>query len=582
MKLVRLLIQNYRGITNLTLNLDQTTVLIGENNTGKTSVLESLHACMSRGLTRRATPFSEYDFHLSNSASHPTKSPPLTITLTFEESKEDEWVADIDQAFDKAIQVLDDNRKQLTFRVTSQFDATNHDFSVDWAFLDKAGSPLPTARNAKLVTDLQALSPVFFLGAVRDASHHFHAKSPFWSPFTNNPQIDEDTREEIESQIETLNQSILDKHAPFDAVKTSLSKTGQLLPLAPQDLVSVEAVPARIFDMLAKTQVKLACRTGAKLPITQHGAGTQSLSILFLFEAFLQSQLAAAYDKHSEPILALEEPESHLHPSAIRSLWNTLDGLAGQKIIATHSGDLLAAVPLKAIRRLARKNGDVKVFQVPLGAFDPDEERKLAYHVRAKRGSLLFAKSWLLVEGESEYWFLPEAARWLGHDFELAGVCCVEFAQCGLDCLIKLAMTLGIEWHVLADGDQAGQKSAVIARKYLNGDPESSRLTLLPANDIEHCLWNHGYQSVYQQAVTHMPPQQTPQPKNCTNGDPCSWINPPLVLPPETQTIKRAIRATSKPEMSIAVVEALTKAGSPGLPQSIVDAINTTIRSASL
>ena len=501
MRLVRLTIQNFRGITDLTLFLDRTTVLIGENNTCKTSVLEALHTCMSRGMTRRATPFSEYDFHLANNVAQPSNAPPLVIALTFEESKEDEWVPEVDQAFDKAVQILDDNRKQLNFRVTSLFDAATHDFAVEWAFLDKDGSPLPTARQPKLVTDLQSLAPVFLLGAVRDASQHFHAKSPFWSPFTKNPQIDDDTREEIESQIESLNQAILDKHKPFDAVKTGIAKTGTLLPLAPQDLVSVEAVPARIFDMLAKTQVKLACRTGAKLPITQHGAGTQSLSVLFLFEAFLQSRLAEAYDKHSEPILALEEPEAHLHPSAIRALWSTLDGLAGQKLIATHSGDLLAAVPLKAIRRLARKNGQVQIFNVKDNTLNQRDLQKVTYHVRSKRGALLFARCWLLVEGETDFTVLPEVARLLGYDFDLSGICCVEFSQCGLKPLIQVARDLGIEWHLLADGDKAGSDYEKTASKYLDADPAADRITKIAQLDIEHCFWHAGHHAVYENAI---------------------------------------------------------------------------------
>ncbi|MEX2120420.1 MAG: DUF2813 domain-containing protein [Pirellulales bacterium] len=567
MRLTRLSIQNFRGITNLTLNLDQTTVLIGENNTGKTSVLEALHTCMSRGLTRRATPFSEYDFHLPDNASEPSDAPPLVITLTFEESAEDEWAAEIDQALDKAIQVLDDNRKQLTFRVTSQFDAATRDFTVEWAFLDKAGSHLPTARNAKLVTDLQSLAPVFFLGAVRDAAHHFHAKSPFWSPFTKNPQIDDETREEIESQIETLNQSILDSHTPFDVVKTGISKTGTLLPLAAQDLVSVEAIPARIFDMLAKTQVKLACRTGARLPITQHGAGTQSLSIIFLFEAFLQSQLATAYDKHSEPILALEEPESHLHPSAIRSLWNTLDGLAGQKIIATHSGDLLAAVPLKAIRRLARKNGQVCSYRVKDTTLDARALEKVRYHIREKRGALLFARCWLLVEGETDYTVLPELGLILGHDFSLCSVCCVEFSQCGLKPLIKVAEDLGIEWHVLADGDQAGSTYVTTATQFLGTSPKAERITQLAHRDIEHTLWHSGYDAVYENATG------VNQRKSIVKSAAGSADYP-------TEVIKAAIATNSKPHLAYEATAAVAAKGATGVPQELKAVIEAAIQLA--
>lgn len=582
MQLSNLEICNFRGITSISIPLDSTTVLIGENNTGKTSVLDALHLCMNRGMNRRAVPFSEYDYHLSSPTSDPTQSPPLTITLKFTETIEDEWPEDIDQAFSKAVQLLPDNRKQLTFKVVSQFDKALNDYKVEWAFLDNSGAELPTAKQQKLVNDLQSLAPVFLLAAVRDAANHFHAKSPFWSPFTKNSQIDDKTRAELEEQIGALNQSILDNHTPFEDAKKCIAKTGGLLPLANSNIVSVEAIPARINDMLARTQVKVACKTGAKLPIIQHGAGTQSLAILFLFEAFLQSQLSDAYDKYSSPILALEEPESHLHPSAIRALWTTLDGLAGQKIVATHSGDLLAAVPLKAIRRLARKNNKVEVFQLPDSLLTPTEERKIAYHVRAKRGSLLFAKSWLLVEGESEYWFMPEAAQWLGHDFEQAGVSCVEFSQCGLECLIKLAIAFGIEWHVLADADQAGQNYATTARKYLNGDPEAQRLTVLPEQDIEHTLWRHGYHGVYQNVAASCQQPQPASPKHCADGSQCMWNTPPAAPAPETLTIRQATRSTSKPEMAIAVIDALKQNSSPGLPSAIKASVETAISNATV
>src|SRR5262249_43941788 len=294
------------------------------------------------------------------------------------------------------------------FRVSAKYDKAAQDFAVEWCFLDKAGNQLPTARQPKLVADLQQFAPVFLLSAVREASQHFHAKSSFWGPFTRNSQISAEQREEIEGQIEEINQAVLDGHKPFEVVKDSIAQTGKLLPLADKDLVSVEAIPARIFDVLARTQVKLASQTGARLPIAQHGAGTQSLSVLFLFEAFLQSQLTKTYDKNSEPILALEEPEAHLHPSAIRALWSTLDNLAGQKIIATHSGDLLSAVPLAAIRRLARKNGVVEVFRVKPTTLDQRDLEKVSYHIRSARGSLLFARCWLLVEGWTDYAMVPE------------------------------------------------------------------------------------------------------------------------------------------------------------------------------
>ena len=60
-------------------------------------------------------------------------------------------------------------------------------------------------------------------------------------------------------------------------------------------------------------------------------------------------------------------------------------------------------MPLKSIRRLARKNGEIQVFRLGEKTLTDKDERKIGYHVRAKRGGLLFARCWLLIEGESEF-----------------------------------------------------------------------------------------------------------------------------------------------------------------------------------
>ncbi len=553
-------IEHFRGIDKLTIELDRITVLIGENNTGKTSILDALFTLMSRALGRRAVPFSEYDYHLTEASPDAADAPPLVLTVVFEEAKEDEWVPEIDQIFDKAIQVLDDNRKRLAFRVTSSYDKATRDFAVDWVFLDRNDNPLLAAKQMKLVSDLQTLAPVFLLGPAREASQHFHAKSSFWGPFTKSPQIDEKQRRAIETQVEQINQSVLDSHKPFEVVRDRISQTGKLLPLAAKDIVRVEAIPARILDMLARTQVKISARSGVRLPVTQHGAGTQSLSVLFLFEAFLQSRLTEAYDKLTEPILALEEPESHLHPSAIRALWSILDGLRGQKLISTHSGDLLAAVPLNAIRRLARRNGKVEVFRVKDGVLDERETRKVTYHVRAKRGALLFSRCWLLVEGETEFTMLPEFARMLGHDFELEGLSCVEFAQCGLVPLVKVAKELGIEWHVFSDGDKTAQNT--VAVDGLRGaDQRDLRLTCTPERDIEHSLWEAGYGAAYEAAVDAGHRHMVQAAKGTDD-----YV---------TQTIRAAAKSTSKPYLAYAILAEANRPGSPGVPLTAKRALET-------
>ena len=463
-------IENFRGIEKLDLELDRTTVLIGENNVGKTSVLDSLFLCLGRGASRRAVPFGEYDYHLAGKVSDATSAPPITITLVFREEAEDEWPDEIAQGLNDVIQSGPGPRNEVRLRFSSAYDATTKQYAYEWNFLDLAGNPLP-AKTRRLLAELQQFAPVFALTAIRDANQHFQARSPFWGAFVRNLKMDEATRTDLEKQIEGINRLVLDSHPPFKDIKDFLSEAAGLVPLHARDGVSVEPVAARVSDMLSRTQVKLAAISGAKLPIGQHGAGTQSLTVMFLFQAFLHAKLADEYDAHSEPLLALEEPECHLHPSAIRALWTTLESLKGQKLIATHSGDLLSAVPLASIRRLAKKSGKVKSFSVASGALTAEEEKTIGYTIRAHRGSLMFARCWLLVEGQTEFWYLPEAARCVNLDFEREGIFCIEFSQVKgkLVPLVKLANSLGIEWHLLADGDGAGNDFVAKATANLNG-----------------------------------------------------------------------------------------------------------------
>ncbi len=87
MQLRRLQIENFRGITSLDLRLKNTTVLIGENNTGKTAVLDALRFALREVRTRRGCAFEEYDFHLPTANPEPSTAPPTAFKLTFQEDK---------------------------------------------------------------------------------------------------------------------------------------------------------------------------------------------------------------------------------------------------------------------------------------------------------------------------------------------------------------------------------------------------------------------------------------------------------------------------------------------------------------
>ncbi len=81
MKLTGIRIENFRGIRSLHLSLDSLTVLIGENNAGKSTVLESIRLVLTRSWGgRRDARFTEYDFHLADDTALPQTANPISIT----------------------------------------------------------------------------------------------------------------------------------------------------------------------------------------------------------------------------------------------------------------------------------------------------------------------------------------------------------------------------------------------------------------------------------------------------------------------------------------------------------------------
>jgi putative ATP-dependent endonuclease of OLD family len=493
-------IRNFRGIEELSLPLDDICVLIGENNAGKSTVLDALRLGLTRSLTRRGG-FEEYDYHLPDAKTEPSKAKPIEIVMRFAERKEDEWPDEVSQLLETAEQVDDNNLRSVTLKISSSFDPATNDFTLGYDFLDLVGNPLNKAKNPRTLLNLQQLAPTFYLASIRDAAQEFRARSPFWGPFVRALDIDDDTRAEFEKALSELNQKVLDQHEAFQTVKERLKKTADLLPLGGDDPVRIDAVPSKVFDILSRTQVSLCAKTGARIPITRHGDGTQSLAVMCLFDAFLEAQLEDGYGEHAEPILALEEPEAHLHPSAITAVGKMLQDLDGQKIITTHSGDLLAGIPLKKIRRLRRRGGKISIHQLQDGVLTDDEIKKLDYQVRAYRGSLLFSRCWLLVEGETEGPLLAECGRILGHDLYAKGVSCIEFSQVGVDKFIKLADQLGIEWFVVADNDVEGKKYEKAAEGQLNGRPKKDHIRVLDHGAMEVFLCMEGFGKLYEATI---------------------------------------------------------------------------------
>lgn len=569
MKLVEIKIDNFRGIQSLTLPLDELSVLIGENNAGKSTVLEAIRLVLSKGFgSYRTGQFTEYDFHLVDSNATPHSAQPIKIILHFAEKAENEWPEAIIQQMNEVIQIDGAGLNHIWIQASGNFNPLSSSFETRRTFLNSAEAELQL-RNMAVYTLISKFVPIFFLSAIRDASQEFSQRGQFWSGFLKSVQLPEAERIRLEEMLQDVNSSVIDANVGLTEVANKLADTRRLVPLDSNNPVILEAIPTRVFDMVRNIQVNLKSQGGAKLPLHRHGEGTQSLSVLMLFQAFASTNLTEAYAPESEPILALEEPEAHLHPSAIRSLGAFLKTMAGQILVSSHSGDLVSRVPIKAIRRLYKVGGETKIGRVE-GQLTDREIQAVNYHICFTRGHYLFSRCWILIEGESDFHLLPLLFEALGHSQDRVSFSVLEISQVieKGEPFIKLAKAFGIQWFLMADGDTAGQDYVLRANNYLEvGEVLADRARSLQYRDLEHEFWHNGYDTY----ITNIVP---PPDQQRIIGAAAGNVNDQI-----KSMIKSAIKQSGgKPAFAQKLVEEIHLRGANTIPQSIQDIITRIVQ----
>ena len=554
MFLERIDISRFRGIYQLSLRLDKTTVLIGENNTGKSTILDAVQAALGSVTGQGKNTFGEYDHHLPSRDSRAANSDPIEITLRFAEQPGEEWPDTVVQRLRDVIQSDDDGRQSVTMRVHVKHNDATNESVPEWIFVnlqgDRLGVNAQSYRRA-----LQSLVRPYFLKSIRDSEREFHPNSKFWRPFVRSMKMDPDLRKGLERELANLNQKILNAHGSFDVVENQLGNVAKMIPLDSGDPVSIEALPSKISDILSRTQVTLTSAAGAKIPIGRHGEGTQSLAVISLFMAFLHSNLDGDSTVQPASLLTIEEPEAHLHPSAAYSVIDMLQNPHGQNIVATHSGDLVSKIQISSLRRLHRKDGIIALYQVNGNAFSPKDKRAIDYQIHSTRGNLLFARCWLLVEGETDHLVIEGCAFACNIDLIRKGIYCVEYRQSDPQVLIRLAKQLGIEWLVAADGDRSGNETVRSTKKELGGEAEDRHIYQLEdVLDVLLCM--NGYGQFYEGNCKH--PVQT------TLKDLSYW--------------KDVVKdQRSKPATAALVIEEIERKGEVGVPSQIREIIGKAI-----
>lgn len=368
MKISRLKISNFRSIKEADIQFGAVTVLIGTNNAGKSAILDAIRIALTRRWGQRGTGFTEYDVHLCEGRPDPKVGDPVVIEVELQEAVANEWPEDLHGELEDIIQ-LDPitGRASIIMRVSCSWEAAEESFVPRWEFLNVDRNAL-AGRGARAVNlqEFFQFLPVFYLEALRDVADEFSSRSQFWGKLLRTVQIPEPLEQKSKRIFDLLNRRLLEADPLLADLATGLSNISRVAASDAPGQADLRLLPLNTWDILSKAEVIYQTEDNKPwLPLARHGQGVQSLSVMFLFKAFVELILKDLYRPESAAVLALEEPETHLHPQAARSLWRHVSELPGQKIVTTHSPYFLQHVPFRDIRVVRVETDGTRVSSLP-------------------------------------------------------------------------------------------------------------------------------------------------------------------------------------------------------------------------
>ena len=366
MRITRIEIRNFRSIRHLAVDLGETTVFVGPNNAGKTAILDALRIALTRRWGQRGTGFTEYDVHLKNDADDPKASEGVSIKLRAEESEPGKS-ATLAEELGPVVQVDPVTRRRfIILRAQCAWSEKNGAFEPTWEFLDTTGEPV---RGKAAQTGLERFwrhLPVFYVSALRDASDEYSPRSQFWGRLLRSLQIPRGLEAKVQKVLDGLNKDVLDADPRLRKIADTLSGATRIAARDRDGGLDLRMAPLKTWDLLSKAEIILRNETDRPwLPLPRQGQGIQSLSVIFLFHAFVDHLLRELYEPDSQPVLALEEPETHLHPQAVRTLWGHVEALPGQKIVTSHSPYFVQHVPFRDLRLVRLTANGTEVRSLP-------------------------------------------------------------------------------------------------------------------------------------------------------------------------------------------------------------------------
>lgn len=424
MKIDSVSIRNFRGIASALIKLPDHAVLIGDNNTGKSSVLEAIDLALGPDRLSRRPPVDEHDFfrgaYLAPEPVEglegvtPPPAPEIEIVVTITNLSEEqlarfggsvEWLnRTTGEFYDQSNPAgIDAAEIAAALRVTfiGKYDADEDDFSGDTYFSRSlTEQEIPTSFRKK---DKQHCGFLFLrslrMGSRALSLEHGSLLDIILRLKEIRPRMWEDTLAEL-TKLDVASDPEMGISGVLESVNQSLKK------YVPREW---GAKPHLRVSSLTREHLRkvvtafIATGDGDhSAPFYRQGTGTLNMLVLALL-----SQIAE--DKQNV-IFAMEEAETAIPPYAQKRIVHELRKLSAQSILTSHSPYVLEEFGLDQTVILSRSDQG-ELTQASIELPDSVKHKRYRQEFRTRFCEALLSRRVLIAEGDTEAAALPVVAR---------------------------------------------------------------------------------------------------------------------------------------------------------------------------
>lgn len=513
MKVCRLNVANFRGVKSATILLPKHAVLIGDNNTGKTTLLEALDLVLGPDRLNRQPPIDEHDFFQGKylakfadtggeladdegaeappdaakpepvgeggageaEAAAAADAPRIEIEVAIADLTEEQkakfgdytefWDAATDTFYDEADPAgVDAAHITEALRVTflGWYDSEEDDFEGKTFFtrsLTESDTPIPFSKKDKQIcgflylrslrTGSRALS--LERGSLLDIILRLKEVRPQMWEDTITTLADYSVASNPELGISGVLESI------NTALKKYVPKEWGIEPHLKVSNLTREHLRKVITAFIATGEGSHAA------PFYRQGTGTINMLVLAML-----SQIAE--DKQNV-IFAMEEPETAIPPYAQKRIVHEIRKLASQTIFTSHSPYVLEEFALDETVVLGRDDKGVLAKRA-IALPDSVKPKRYRQEFRTRFCEGLLARRILVAEGATEAAAFPVVCRRLSElkpdtysSLEALGICTIDAgSQNSIPDMAKLYRELGKRVFAICDKQDAANQALIEAQ----------------------------------------------------------------------------------------------------------------------